>query len=326
MPHSGLVIAWLISFLVGGLRGEDYPVDDPLYWKQKPYLKAINLPAAWKRLWGTKKRRERVTVALVDTGVYKHPDIAGNLVTGYNVTGKNTDTDDKQGHGTQVAGILGATLNNNLLIAGVADLVDIMPIAIRYPFTQDQMTDAVDYVISNRQKHNIKILLMAASSNTIQKALALKVQEAVNAGLLLVVTVGNHGQNVTANKRWPCALTIKLDGMLCVGGMAQTEMRISRQSNYANYLDIAAPGDKITTLTKDFKFTDISGSSAASAIVAGVAALVYSISPHLTSREVKGILKDTATKGVEDPSYKEILPFGRVDANKAIEKAEALKL
>ncbi|KAF4677357.1 hypothetical protein FOL47_001943 [Perkinsus chesapeaki] len=301
--------------------GNSLPVNDPLYLYQEPYMEAINLPGAWKRLASTRVERHRVIVALVDTGVKKdHPDLVGNLVEGYDVVKRNSDTDDEIGHGTAMAGILGATINNSIGLAGVMDLVSIMPISVGRDFTEQTESLAVDYAIRNKEGKGIKILIMPFSGEVERPSFIRKLREADKAGLLMIVTAGNRGSNTTIKKRFPCALTTELNGMLCVAATEQVKMRLSELSSFANYVDIAAPGYKIVTTEGDNLYTGTQGTCPAASIVAGVAAMLYSIAPDLSSRDVKKILKDTAKKGLKDVTGKISLPFGRVDADAAVAK------
>ncbi|KAF4652206.1 hypothetical protein FOL47_011222 [Perkinsus chesapeaki] len=126
-------------------------------------MKAMKVPAAWKVLWNPQRKRGKVTVALCDSGISRHPDLVGNLVPGYNVLDHNTETTDKLGHGTVMAGILGATINNKLAMAGVSDLVNLMPVALGPAAKQQLVLDAFNYVIQHRAERNIKIILMPIS-------------------------------------------------------------------------------------------------------------------------------------------------------------------
>ncbi|KAF4652001.1 Suppressor of the cold-sensitive snRNP bioproteinsis mutant brr1-1 [Perkinsus chesapeaki] len=328
---------WLRFFLLGYVIGlnfalqdqreeisgtaNGFPVNDPFYPQQASYLRPINVPGAWKRLKSTKVIRKRVTVALIDTGVKPdHPDLVANLVKGYNVVAGNYDTRDRDGHGTGMAGVLGATINNKLGIAGVMDLVDIMPIYRGYPPSQSKFTAAIDYVISNRKAKDIKFILLACSVDEIEPYLADKIKEANRAGILIIVTAGNLGKNITTEKSYPCALTQQFDGVLCVGATEHSKMRLTYFSNFASYVDIPAPGIDITTTGNDVGFKAMSGTSPASAIVAGVVAMLYSLAPNLSPGDIKKTLKDTSKKGLKDFSGKVALPFGRVDADKAVAK------
>ncbi|KAF4677358.1 hypothetical protein FOL47_001944 [Perkinsus chesapeaki] len=296
-------------------------VNDPLYLHQAPYMKAIRVPGAWRRLTSTRVDRHKVTLALVDSGVKKdHPDLVGNVVEGYNVVMRNSSTDDQTGHGTSMAGILGAKINNSIGLAGVMDLVSIMPISVGREFTELTEYLAVDYSIRNQKGKGIKMLIMPFSTELERPLFIKKLREADKAGILMIVTAGNRGSNTTINKKFPCALTTELNGMICVAATEQVKMRLSELSSYANYVDIAAPGVDIVTTDRDYMYTEVRGTCSAASIIAGVAAMLYSIAPDLSSRDVKKILKDTTKKGLKDVTGKISLPFGRVDADAAVAK------
>ncbi|KAF4673811.1 hypothetical protein FOL47_010070 [Perkinsus chesapeaki] len=173
------VIAFMNNEGAGISKPASRPVNDPLYKQQASYLKAINVPAAWRRLTSTRVKRKKVTVALIDTGVKPdHPDLVGNLVTGYNVIRHNTNTSDPNGHGTHMAGVFGATINNSVGIAGVMDLVNIMPISVEETYSGAAQVAALDYAIRNKGGRNIKIILMAISGPTLRPEVADKIDEA----------------------------------------------------------------------------------------------------------------------------------------------------
>ncbi|KAF4663983.1 hypothetical protein FOL47_005455 [Perkinsus chesapeaki] len=297
-----------------------YP-NDPMYAKQKAYLKAVGIKDAWSRLLTTKVPRHTIGIAVIDTGMKSdHPDLAGNYIEGYNVIDHNTDTHDRGSHGTEVAGILGAVINNGIGIAGVADLVKVMPIYCGTSATSQSLLDSVDYVIQHKDEKKVKIILMATSSSTLNKPLNAKIREATNAGIFVVVTAGNERKDITKDKRYPCALTMYLDGLVCVAATEQTKMQLNSLSNIGTYVDIAAPGSDIWTTSVDTPYTKVSGTSAASSMIAGVAAMLYSLAPDLSPGDVKKILKDTAKPGVKDRFGEKTLKLGRVDANQAVAK------
>ncbi|KAF4672516.1 hypothetical protein FOL47_000431 [Perkinsus chesapeaki] len=134
---------------------EDFPVNDPLYHLQQYYLGFTGVPTAWERMASAPAKRSKVTVALVDTGVRPdHPDLV-NLIPGYNMVTKTTNTADKFGHGTRMSGVIGATINNSLGVAGVMDLVNIMPIAVELEIFEQVLCDSVDYAIHHRDKRSV---------------------------------------------------------------------------------------------------------------------------------------------------------------------------
>ncbi|KAF4672522.1 hypothetical protein FOL47_000437 [Perkinsus chesapeaki] len=297
------------------------PVTDPFYFEQAPYLKPINVPGAWELLTSTRVKRKRVTVAHIDTGVKipVHPDLRTNLVTGYNVIDHSTNTADKVGHGTRMAGILGATINNSVGIAGVMDLVNIMPISLEDQYEARRQSEAIDYIIRNKESKNIKVILMPISFSITTQELANKVNEAAQAGILMVFTAGNQGRNITEAGMYPCSYTQSVEGILCVAATGRSNMNLIRDSNFADYVDIAAPGTDIATTGFLRPYEASEGTSPASAIIAGVAAMLYSLAPDLTPVDVKKIIKDTSKKGVKNAQGKPVR-FGRVDAAKAVAK------
>ena len=125
--------------------------NDPLYLSQW-HLPVISGPGAWDVANGS-----GVTIAILDSGVAAtHPDLAANIVAGYNVVSANGDSSDIKGHGTAVAGSAAAVGNNATQIAGVAHGAKIMPIRITnstdgYAYSSD-MAKALIYAIDHGAK------------------------------------------------------------------------------------------------------------------------------------------------------------------------------
>ncbi|KAF4661883.1 hypothetical protein FOL47_006515 [Perkinsus chesapeaki] len=134
------------------VEGDRSPVNDPLYRKQKKYFEAVGVPGAWRRLSSTRVIRNKITVASIDTGVRSnHSDLVANLAPGYNVIKHNSDTEDEVGHGTRMAGIDGAAINNSLLMAGVSDMVGILPVSFQDQYTEQAESDAIDWAMTSDQ-------------------------------------------------------------------------------------------------------------------------------------------------------------------------------
>ncbi|KAF4672523.1 hypothetical protein FOL47_000438 [Perkinsus chesapeaki] len=328
MRPCSLIVVYLISPTVtirqaegdAAEIGNDPPVNDPHYRLQEPYLEFAGVPAAWRRMASAPVVRRKVTVALVDTGVEPdHPDLVGNLIEGYNVIRNTTKTADKHGHGTLMAGVLGATTNNSIGIAGVTDLINIMPVCLEETFTEETEANGIDYAIRNKNAKGIRIILMAISGFNRKQKVQEKIKQAVAAGMLVIVTAGNGGEDITRNKKYPCALTKRLPGMLCVAATENTEMKLASFSNYADYVDIAAPGAAVATTLLPMRYGSCYGTSPASAIIAGVAAMLYSFNPYLSPVAVERIIKDTSRQGIKR-TPKDTLKFGLVDADAAVAK------
>ena len=109
-----------------------FAVNDPLYADRQWYLQRISASRAWSLTYsadGFNGQLTTVRVAIVDSGIdFAHPEFKGRLLDGYNyLTSGATKPIDDYGHGTHVAGLIGATLNNAIGIAGVAPKLNLCP-------------------------------------------------------------------------------------------------------------------------------------------------------------------------------------------------------
>ncbi|KAF4677202.1 hypothetical protein FOL47_002765 [Perkinsus chesapeaki] len=208
--------------VVGNENGS--PVNDPYYDDQKPYLEFVGIPSAWNRMASVPSQK-RVTVAHIDSGVKPdHPDLVESLVKGYNVIDKTTNTPEKLGHGTKMAGILGATINNSIGIAGVTNLVNIMPISLEDKCEVENQANAIGYAVDKKDAKDIKVIFYPFSGISEAPQITEKIERAVAKGMLVIVAAGNDARNVTENKAYPCLLTERLPGVLCVAATERTEM------------------------------------------------------------------------------------------------------
>lgn len=281
-------------------------VTDPAYGSSWA-LPKIQAPAAWDSANGS-----GVTIAILDTGIDSaHPDLAPNLVPGWNVYDNTSNTADVHGHGTWVAGVAAMAANNGKGSAGVAWGSKIMPVRI---------ADANGYAywstvaqgIYWAADHGARVVNVSyngvSGSATVQSA----AQYLRNKGGVVVVAAGNSGgqESIAAN-----------DSLLTVAATDQNDARASF-SSYGSYVDLAAPGVSIYTTTVGGGYSGASGTSFASPVVAAAAALLLSANSTLTPADVDRILKTTAldlgTAGA-DPYF----GSGRVDAARAVAAARA---
>ncbi|EER06969.1 Thermitase, putative [Perkinsus marinus ATCC 50983] len=292
--------------------GEYTDPNDPRFIDQSPYLTAISVPAAWKRLAESGRKREAVTIALVDQGLdSKHEDLQSNVITGYNVVNDNTDTAPRTPHGTKVAGILGAVTNNKIGIAGILDHVRLMPI-----YTTSELfhvRKAFYHIIKHREETNVKIIVTPLTTDS--PGFRDMVKRASDAGILVVASVPNDRREIKTDV-YPCAVSSWAEGVICVAATTRTGMNLV--SSYASYVDIAAPGDALLTTSLSPLYGRASGASMAVPIIAAIAGMLYSIDSSLSPGTVKSILKETATPGVKDSTGKISLNFGRVNADQAV--------
>ena len=238
-----------------------------------------------------------VTVAIVDTGMMiGHPDLANNVWTrvigGKNVYGfrfingtVDNDVRDEDGHGTQLAGTVLEGANQSLT-------VKLMPLKYFDGSTRPAAANAAR-CIDIAAEHGADILLLSFDVGIPDVALQRAIANASAAGLLIVIAAGNDGVD---NDRFPsvpsCYAAENPENAVVV--MATD--RFDERASFSNYgcatVDLAAPGVRIRTTTpfltdpsKGYRL--YSGSSAAAAHVAGVAALLKSHKPKLSAGDMK---------------------------------------
>jgi len=213
------------------------------------------------------------SIAIVDTGVdYNHSDLT-NVKRGKDLVSSDDDPMDVNGHGTHVAGIAGAIINNGQGVAGVAD-TDL--IAIR---GIGAIAKSIAYAATRSKVINI-------SGGSYSNA---RVYEKVTkklGGKVIVAAAHNDGRD---RRRYPCANT----NVLCVGNSTDSDDRAS-SSNYGSWVDIAAPGQNVLSTKLGGGTTTMSGTSMSSPLVAGVARVIWNQHPNWDASDVKQRLLDTA--------------------------------
>jgi subtilisin family serine protease len=278
------------------------------YYGSQWYLPKIASADAWTRTTGS----AAVVIAVVDSGVYAaHPDLAGKLVPGWSFLKNNADTSDTTGHGTEVSGAMAAATNNGIGVAGVSWSSVVMPLAVVEATSFAAYSDiaaAIQYAVD----HKVRVINVSiggtAASTTLQNA----VDYAWNRGAMVFAAAMNSGV-ATPNYPGACNHAIAVSATDEGDGLAAF-------SNYGSWLTLSAPGTDILTTMNGGGYGYVNGTSFASPIAAGVAALVLAANPQLTSQQVVDILKQSADHpGAAgfDPYY----GWGRVNAGRAVQLA-----
>lgn len=281
----------------------DLVPNDALYAGQWG-LPAVSAPTGWDVTTGSSS----VTVAVLDTGVdASHPDLARRLAPGTDLVNRDSDPTDDNGHGTLVAGIVGADSNNGIGVAGMDWNARLMPVKVLDASGSGYMSTVAEGVVWAAD-HGAKVINMSLSgatgTSTLQSACAYAYQK----GVVLVAAAGNDG---TDAPRYPAAY----DSVISVGSLSGDTR--SSYSNYGATLELMAPGGLIYTTQKGGSYVRASGTSMAAPFVAGLAALVCSADPTAAPDRVRQVLAATATDlGATgwDPEY----GWGRIDAAKAL--------
>lgn len=272
------------------------------YYSTEWHLQRIRAPEAWDITTGS----SNVTVAVLDSGVdSSHPDLAGKLVQGYNFYNDNYDTSDVYGHGTKVAGVVAAATNNSIGVASVGWGVTIMPIRV---------TDSSGYALlslltrgliyaADRGAKVAVISFQIYGGNSLMSAAKYFFEK----GGLVFAAGGNSGSHVN-----------DADNPFIVSVSATTSTdSIASFSTYGPFIDISAPGVSIYTTIRGGGYGTVSGTSFAAPIVAGVAALMFSVNPCLAPSDVEAILEATSVD-LGDPGCDIYYGWGRVDAISAL--------
>jgi cell wall-associated protease len=260
---------------------------------------------------------------------------------------KNYGNNDVKGpeamHGTHVAGIIGAVRNNNKGMKGVADNVRIMAVRC-VPDGDERDKDVANSIIYAVDNGAQVINMSFGKSYSWDKAAVDKaVKYAQSKDVLLVHAAGNDSKDNDnkANNNFPKAgfekagwfKPKKAKNWIEVGAMSwkKDENAVANFSNYGQKdVDLFAPGVDIFSTTPDGKYKNLSGTSMASPVTAGVAAVIRSYYPELTAEQVKECLEKSVVKQnykVKKPGSEDKVPFSSLSRTGGVVNVfEAVKL
>lgn len=310
--------------------------NDSRYNEQWHYFEStagINLPAAWDITQGAS-----AIVAVLDTGVRPHSDLAANLLPGYDMisdlsiaqdgNARDADASDpgdwapagacgtgsaassSSWHGTHVAGTIGAVGNNSTGVAGVAYAAQILPVRVlgRCGGYTSDIADGIIWAaggsvsgvpVNNQPADVINLSLGGSGSCGITQQNAINTARSL--GSTVVVAAGNENMNAANSNPANC------NGVIAVAAVNRSGSKAS-YSNFGSVVDVAAPGGQtnitangiLSTLNAgstgpgNDSYAFYQGTSMATPHVAGVAALLYSVSPGITPDQVELALKSTS--------------------------------
>lgn len=269
----------------------------------------INSPLVWEQTDG-----RQVRVAVLDTGIdAAHRDLMVDLTKSYTAIGiEGSALNDIYGHGTHVAGII-AALDNDTGVWGVAPAARLYSVKVLDDYgigTVSALIDGIQWAVEN----NIQILNISLGTKKESQALREAVEDAYDAGLLLVAAAGNGGNKPgqSDNVEYPAAYA----PVIAVGAVDYYDIRASFSAT-GSALEIMAPGvDIVSTWTGGNAYRSISGTSAAAPHVSGVAALVWAYNSSWNNRQVREQILATATPVGDGNPFR--YGRGRVDAAAAI--------
>jgi thermitase len=251
--------------------------NDPL-WSLHWGLSKVRADLAWDIELG----RRSVIVAVIDTGIdYDHEDLAENyLPSGYDWVNHDNDPfdDSSMGHGTHVAGIIGALTNNSVGVAGLAQ-VSMMAEKVLDETGAGTIFNVAQGVIDATKK-GARITNNSYETEDYSDTMRAAFEYAWSQGVLNVAAAGNDDQN---KPFYPAAFT---EFVISVAGTDQTDGRYS-SSNYGDWIELSAPAVDIVSTLPGNHYGSFTGTSMSSAFVAGAAALVWSHCGAISADEVR---------------------------------------
>lgn len=339
MVRRGLVFVLVCLVLMTGTAHAAAPNDPG--WSQQWHLRTIHADRAW-----TKSKGSGVVVAVVDTGVDgNHPDLAGRLVTGRNFvdapSGGDANWQDKQGHGTFMAGLIAASTGNADGVASVAPLARIMPVRVLGANGTGKPSDVaagIDWAIS----HGARVINLSLAQEPIGGGdtnggnlfADQSIDDAIKNAARSAVVVVAAGNNFTSGGAPATSYDATSAGVIVVGASTRSDRRAA-YSNYGAGLDVLAPGggsaSSPSTGSCDPNSPVVStwwnpqsgssaygagcGTSMAVAHVSGIAALLRArgYSNASAVNRIENTAVDLYSPGRDDQSG-----YGRVDAAAAV--------
>jgi thermitase len=308
---------------------------------------ASNIKKAWNLSLGSKN----VIVAVIDTGIdASHPDLKPNLwkapnastsketgdksdatrltsgsVYGWDFVTKSANPADSHGHGTHIAGIIGAIANPNTGTAGVTQNVQIM--AVRYysesapgSVNLANTIKALHYAIDN----GAKIINYSGGGPEYSEEEFQAMKKADERGVLIVAAAGNehHDTDAEEYRYYPAAYSLKgLKNIITVASIDSNNKLLPSSNWGMKSVDVAAPGEGILSTLPRGRYGKMTGTSQATAFVSGIAALLLSKQPSLTPTQIKDIIVRNTVPSVF--LRNKIASGGKVDAYLALAALDA---
>ena len=327
--------------------------NDPMYAQQWHYYESaggVNLPPAWDITTGS----NNIVVAVIDTGIRPHIDLSGRVLPGYDFIvdtsvsndgdGRDPDASDpgdycgsgnSSWHGTHVAGTIGAASNNSSGVSGINWVSNILPVRVLGAcggYTSDVIDGlrwasgiAVPGVPTNPTPARVANLSLGGANGGCSTSFQSAINDVTAREMVVVVAAGNSAADASAFEPASCAGVVAVAATVRNGGKAS-------YTNYGAKVAISAPGggsgngvlstlNSGSTVPGADSYAYYQGTSMATPHVAGVASLMLSVNPALTSAQVTQILKSSARQfptGTGADCTTALCGAGIVDAGAAV--------
>lgn len=272
-------------------------------------LPLVGVPAAWDVTQGA-----GVTVAVIDTGVDgTHPDLVGHVLPEIDLLPEVQPLPEQNGHGTRVASIIAAAVNN-IGIAGVAPQASILPVSALDPLGYGDSSTVATAIIAATDA-GARVINLSLGGPDRDPVLDAACAYAFAKGAVIVAAGGNS--YLAGNRvQYPAASP----NVLAVASVNSTGTP-SGFSNTGPHIDLAAPGEGILGAIPGAAYDLESGTSFAAPHVAATVALVMAANPQLSSAEVASLVQLTAADDLSGNGRDDQLGYGIVRADRAVQAA-----
>ncbi|MGV8885458.1 MAG: S8 family serine peptidase [Microbacteriaceae bacterium] len=310
LAKNATALALAASLLLAGAA----PAHADSIRNREYWLAGYGISTAWKTTQG-----KGVTIAVIDTGVDgSHPDLADAVVGGADFSGRGSPNGqtpvggESASHGTMVAALAAGRGQGSSGVIGAAPAASILAISIGFGSADSdtQIAKAVRWAVDN----GADIINMSLTRNTLDwpKSWDDAFLYAAKKDVVVIAAAGNRGSGTTQ-----VGAPATMPGVLTVGGVDRAGAASWDASSQGITIGVSAPSEQLVGATPGGGYVLWEGTSGATPIVAGIAALVRAAHPELNAANVINRIVSTA-KDTGKPGADPIYGFGLVDAAAAV--------
>ena len=287
---------------------------DDTYSAKQWSIDSMDISYAWDKGYNG----AGVRIAVIDSGIdEQHEDLAGaNIDTGINMMNGTTDVTDYVGHGTFVSGVLAATRNNKLGIAGFCTDATIVPIKCFATSLESKASYIVSAIYKAVDDYNCNVINLSVGMDTDMKSMEEAVEYATGKGVIIISAVGNDG---TATLDYPAAYK-------CVIGVGSVDSsgNVAKFSQRNDSVYVVAPGVSLPGLgiKSTSSYVSGSGTSYSTPYVSVAAVILKQYAPNATFFDFATLLRQSAVDGGAS-GYDITYGYGSLNFEKFVDAMEA---